>query len=113
MTHRLTTAMLVSALVRRVNAEGGSAVVAAKGDPTAGSILLICMEKGRLTAYRERVLDGDGRYAWTIVGPAGDAASETGDAWLARRRARDPDLWLIELDVPNAERFAAETSGDD
>ncbi|PHK02659.1 hypothetical protein VF08_18145 [Nostoc linckia z8] len=27
-----------------------------------------------------------------------------------RRRAQDPDLWLIELDIADAERFAAETS---
>ena len=26
-----------------------------------------------------------------------------------RRRARDPDLWVIELDIAGAERFAAET----
>ncbi|MBN9940404.1 DUF1491 family protein, partial [Listeria monocytogenes] len=26
-----------------------------------------------------------------------------------RRRDRDPDLWVVELDIPSAERFAAET----
>ena len=26
-----------------------------------------------------------------------------------RRRSRDPDLWVIELDIAGAERFAAET----
>ena len=32
------------------------------------------------------------------------------DAYLERRGSRDPDLWLIELDVGEAERFAAETT---
>lgn len=105
--------MLVSALVRRVSDNGGAAVVAIKGDATAGSILLICMEKGRRTAFRERVLRADGGYGWEAVGPAGDALSAEADAWLDRRRQRDPDLWIVELDIPNAERFAAETSGDD
>ena len=113
MTVRLTSAMLVSALVRRVSDAGGAAVVVAKGDPTAGDILLICMEKGRTIAFRERVLRMAGGYGWEVVGPAGDAAPETADAWLIRRRQRDPDLWIVELDIPNAERFAAETSGDD
>jgi hypothetical protein len=27
---------------------------------------------------------------------------------IARRRRFDPDLWLIELDIASAERFAAE-----
>ena len=29
--------------------------------------------------------------------------------YVARRRRSDPDLWIIELDIPEAERFAAET----
>jgi hypothetical protein len=105
--------MLVSALVRRVSAEGGNAVVVARGDATAGSILLICMDKGVRTAFRERLLGTDGRYAWAAVGPANDADTADVDAWQMRRCQRDPDLWIVELDIPNAERFAAETSGDD
>ncbi|UVO55228.1 DUF1491 family protein [Sphingomonas sp. SUN039] len=113
MTARLTSAMLVSALVRRVGAEGGNAVVVAKGDATAGSILLICLDKGVRTAFRERLLGVDGGYGWAEVGPKPDADYEEVESWLSRRRARDPDLWIVELDIPNAERFAAETSGDD
>ncbi len=30
---------------------------------------------------------------------------------IARRRQSDPDLWVIELDIADAERFAAETIG--
>lgn len=112
MIPRLTSAMLVSALVRRVSAEGGNAVIVARGDATAGAILLICLDKGVRTAFRERLLGTDGRYEWAAVGPAPDAASPEVEAWQARRRERDPDLWIVELDVPNAERFAAETSGD-
>lgn len=113
MMPRLTSAMLVSALVRRAHAEGGAAIVVAKGDPTAGAILLICLEKGSLTSFRERVLRTDGTYGWESVGPSPDSDREELDAWLGRRRQRDPDLWVVELDIPNAQRFAAETSGDD
>lgn len=112
MSARLTSALLVSALARRVANEGGNAVVVAKGDATAGSILLICFNKGIRTAFRERLLGVEGGYDWAAVGPAPDANYEVVDAWLSRRRARDPDLWIVELDIPNAERFAAETSGD-
>jgi hypothetical protein len=113
MLARLTSAMLVSALLRRVSAEGGNAVVVARGDATAGSILLICLEKGVRTSLRERILGGDARYSWAAVGPDAVADEVEVGSWLARRRSRDPDLWIIELDIPNAERFAAETSGDD
>jgi hypothetical protein len=110
---RLTSGLLVSALVRRVGNEGGNAVVVAKGDATAGSILLICLDKGARIAFRERLLGVDGGYDWAVVGPGPDAGYEEVDSWLSRRRTRDPDLWIVELDIPNAERFAAETSGDD
>ena len=111
-TPRLTSIMLVSAMVRRVNSAGGAAVVAARGDATAGSILLICLEKGRLSSYRERLLTANGSYRWEMVGPSADSDTGAGDSWIARRRQRDPDLWVVELDIPNAERFAAEAGGD-
>jgi len=108
---RLTSAMLVAALIRRVSDAGGAAVVVARGDATAGAVLLDCLERGARTGFRERILGAEGGYAWTAVGPT-EASCEEVDAWLARRRQRDPDLWIVELDIANAERFAAETSGD-
>lgn len=87
-------------------------MIVAKGDATAGAILLICLDKGVRTAFRERLLGSGDRYQWAVVGPEPEADTQTVDAWLERRRTRDPDLWIVELDIPNVERFAAETSGD-
>lgn len=97
--------MLVSAMIRRVHGAGGTAAVVHKGEADAGAILLICMEKGIVRSVRERVLSMTGAYAWMPVGPAAPADV---DAYLDRRRSRDPDLWLLELDIADAERFAAE-----
>jgi hypothetical protein len=112
-TPRLAAGVIASALIRRVNSEGGHATVLAKGDPTSGSILLLCANRGKVSSLRERLMMADGRYQWQEAGPP--EARESGDftPYLSRRRERDPDLWVIELDIPNAERFAAETSGDD
>ncbi len=111
MTPRLTSAMLVSALVRRVQAEGGHAAILAKGDAGGGAIILACAEKGRVSALLERVLDVRGRYVWAPCGPADLADSVEISQYLERRRARDPDIWVVELDIADAERFAAETIG--
>jgi hypothetical protein len=110
MTPRLTASMLVSVLVRRVHAAGGSAMVLARGDAEAGAVLLDCHERGVRTGFRERVLGLDGSYAWQPVGPAADSVPDDIAAWVDRRRDRDPDLWIVELDIANAERFAAETT---
>ena len=110
MTPRLTSRMSIDALFRRVQAAGGFAVVLARGDDSAGAILLLCRERGTVKSLLERTVDLDGRYRWTPCGPQHVESEEERDRYIARRRGQDPDLWLIELDVPDAERFAAESA---
>lgn len=111
MTARVTSAVMVSALVRRVNAEGGSAMVLAKGDATAGGILLLLLEKGGNPRFAERGLGPDGEPALLPSGPAMLEDDEATTDYWNRRRKGDSDLWVIELDIAQAERFAAETMG--
>ena len=105
---RLQSSILVGALMRRAQSEGGFAAVLAKGDSNAGAVLVILAERGRKVRILERLLQPDGRYSWQGVGEQALANTEETEKFLARRRKFDPDIWLIELDVPSAERFAAE-----
>jgi hypothetical protein len=105
---RLTSAMLASALSRQASALGGFAAILAKGDPTSGAMLVQILEKGRFFGLFERLLDPSGVYLWTATGPQGAESEDLFEPYLARRRERDPDLWIIELDVPDAERFVAD-----
>lgn len=108
MAPRLTSAILVGALLRRAEAEGGFGAVLAKGDEIAGSIIVVLLEKGGNPRIFERTLQLDGTYSWSEAAThAGDKAQEVPD-FIARRRRFDPDFWLIELDVPSSERFADE-----
>lgn len=109
MTPRLTSRMTIDALFRRVRAAGGFATVIARGNEIAGTILLLCRERGQPKSLLERTLDLDGNYRWTPCGPQDVESEATRDSYIQRRRDRDPDLWLIELDIADAERFAAET----
>ncbi|MFC3443175.1 DUF1491 family protein [Sphingobium rhizovicinum] len=106
---RLTSAMLVGALRRRVAAEGGFATILVKGDEISGVILVQTLEKGQESGLFERVPNLDGGYALMRCGPAPEEGPEAMTQYMARRRRSDPDLWVVELDVPEAERFAAET----
>jgi hypothetical protein len=108
MEARLLSSVTATALMRRAESEGGFAAVLAKGDPHAGSILVILAEKGRIVRILERALQGDGRYKWQDTGSQALANTEETERFLRRRREFDPDMWLIELDVASAERFAAE-----
>lgn len=111
MTPRLTSAFLVGALIRRVADAGGNAAVLAKGDASAGAILVVTLERGAGPRLFERGFDADGNPALVATGPAEGAAESVDDYWR-RRRERDPDLWVVELDIASGERFAAETIVD-
>jgi hypothetical protein len=104
---RLASAVLVSALLRRAQQEGGFGAVLARGDATAGAIAVILAEKGRKACLLERLLRPDGSYAWQESHQATENEDDF-QSFLDRRRKYDPDLWILELDIACAERFAAE-----
>jgi hypothetical protein len=99
--------VLASALLRRAQDEGGFGAVLAKGDSTAGAIAVTLAEKGRKACFLERLLQADGSYSWQ---PSRQEIENEQDfnLFLERRRKSDPDLWILELDIASAERFAAE-----
>lgn len=105
---RLTSRMTVDALMRRVQAEGGFAAVLSRGDDSAGAILLLLTQRGDGGRLLERTVDLNGNYRWTPCGPQDVESAAAREGYIQRRRESDPDLWLIELDVADAERFAAE-----
>lgn len=106
---RLASDMLVNALVRRANAAGGHAMVLARGDATAGAVLLLLVERGAGPRFVERGLGPDGRAQLISAGPRDFADDGAVTAYWQRRRGNDSDLWVVELDIADGERFAAET----
>jgi hypothetical protein len=113
MEPRLASSVLVGALIRKAEAEGGFAAVLERGDSSAGAILLILLERGANPRLFERILQPDGRYVWR--GDSGEASEKSADvpSLVAHRRRFDPDLWVLELDIPSVERFAAEMTAID
>ena len=109
MSARLATEIEVSALLRRINEGGDFATVLNKGDPERGALLLIIASRGRHAAFLERLLDLSGHYQWAKVGPGESADSAKVSEFLAKRTRFDGDLWAIELDIADPERFIAET----
>ncbi|WP_363130230.1 DUF1491 family protein [Sphingomonas sp.] len=102
----MASGALVNALVRRAGREGGCATILAKGDATAGAILVIAQHRGENARAYERGIGPRGETALIAAGPEGD--DKVNDYWM-RRRKSDPDLWVVEVDIAQAERFVAET----
>lgn len=110
MSDRLTSRMLASALVRRAGQQGGFATVMRKGDEVAGVIILLCLERGVSCGLFERMPDyEEGGYRLVRCGPESETDSVEASQYLERRIKSDPDIWLIELDIAQPQRFAAET----
>jgi hypothetical protein len=102
---RLAAGVEASALMARARELGGFGTVLRRGDAERGSLMLVLTERGIPQFLLQRLLQRDGSYAWER---RATADSQTVGAQLAKARDRDPDLWLIELDVPSTERFIAE-----
>lgn len=102
---RLPARLEVSGLIRRVEAAGGFAMVLAKGEPDAGGILVVLTDKGKESRAFERMPSLSGGRVWTLAKADRDSEPRAFAAWLERRRNQDPDLWIVELDVPEGDRF--------
>ena len=104
-TPRLPAHLEVSGLLRAVQQDGGFATVLAKGEADAGTILVILAERGADLRAFERVPQPSGERRWTLARTQDPADPWAFSEWLERRQKQDPDLWIIELDVPRGERF--------
>lgn len=97
MTPRLTSDMWIAAYRKRLELMGIPAFVTAKGDATAGAILIrVSTMNGHGTLF-QRNMDVDGKRVWTVLAEGTDAELSEAEA---RQRAFDPDLWIIEVEDP-------------
>jgi hypothetical protein len=109
-SRRLAAKLEVSGLIRQIESDGGFAAILNKGDADGGALLLIVGSRGRYVTCLERILAVESGYEWRRTGPAESSSSDELQAFLAKRTRFDPDLWVIELDIADAERFIAETT---
>ena len=110
MSERLPASVEAAGLIRRAEGSGDFATIIKKGDPDRGAILLVISSRGRHVACLERMLTLDGGYQWRSMGPSESAGSDVIRDFLAKRTRFDADLWAIELDIADPERFIAETT---
>ena len=103
---RLASKLQISSLIRLTELAGGFGAILHKGDPISGAILLIVRIRGAAPVLYERFPTVDGTTRWQHF-PQKTVVSEADmDARLKKQANRDPDLWVIELDVPDDERLA-------
>ena len=94
----LTTTVWVSAQIRLCDRALLPAAVVRRGDPDAGTVLVKVnrFEQG-VTVYAETTAFDD-EAAWLRGTGANPVPEAEADAYIARQVARDPDVWVIEIE---------------
>ena len=92
---RLTTDIWVSAYRMRLQAAHIPCYVTARGDPTAGAVLVVCATLDGNATLWAREPGPEFEPVWARVKTG--AEREVAEA-VAKRRRADPDLWVIEVE---------------
>lgn len=107
MDERLPAHVEVNGLIRAVEAAGGFATVLARGERDGGTILLVTLCRDQPATLYERMPRPDGSRSFLAAKRENPENRQEFAEYLERRRRQDPDLWLVELDIPQAERLIA------
>lgn len=103
----LSTDIWVGALIRRAELAGAFAVVARKGDPRAGAVLVKVLDRrDRSARLYSEATRGDGERVW--MQPVASEVEADLDAYVDRAWRIDPDLWLVEIDDAEGRHFLTE-----
>lgn len=97
---RLLTRIWVQAQTRLCDRYFIQMVVARRGDPDAGAVVVRLLRAAGSSLLLRRQTKLDGASEWVAVPGGGEIDNQTADAYLAREIDRDRDLWVLEVDDP-------------
>ena len=108
---RLKTSIWVAALIRRAELNGASAFVARKGDAESGAVIVkIALLNGTARVWSSSY-GREGERRWISATGAQVVSDADAEAYVARARSRDEDLWVIEIEDREGRDFLTEGKG--
>lgn len=108
MTDARLPAHLEAAAIRRLaESHGGFATVLARGERDAGTIALVILCRGMPATLYERMPQPGGNRLFVRTGEQDAENPSEFSQRIERMCERDADLWLLEADIPDSERFVA------
>lgn len=108
---RLASGIWVGAYLARLQAQGIPVYVNAKGDETAGAVLVkLSTLDGKAQAFHRVVDLMTGTRRWDLLV---EGAEREVDETIARQRGFDPDLWVIEVEDAKGRHLLEEPGLDE
>jgi len=104
---RLPAHLEVSAIIRLVEAAGGFAVVTAKGERDAGTILILTFYRGENAVLFEKMPQLDGSRPFLAAKQQNPENQKEIFEYIERRKQQDPDIWVLEADIADGAQFIA------
>ena len=108
MSVRMPAHLEAGAIIRLAESQGGFATVLAKGERDAGTILLVTTFRDEPARLYERMPNLDGSRIFVAAKQEDPENRQEFSEYLERRRRQDTDIWLIEVNIADAERFVAQ-----
>jgi hypothetical protein len=103
MEARLKTGLWLKALIRRCDLAAIGIAVIARGDPDSGAVLLKFNGRDAGCRVLAQARRPDGALAWISATGTAAVAEAEADAYIARQRRYDPDLWAVEIETDRVE----------
>ena len=97
-TVNLKAGLWVKARIRQCDLAGIPIVVARRGDPDAGAILVKLIRPGGGCALFTQFRNLDGELKWVPAMAEESVAELDVDAFISRQVGRDRDLWVVEIE---------------
>ena len=95
---RLPTELWVKAHVKRCSVAGVPVIVARRGDPHSGIVILKLNQLEAGCRVMSQMRDLEGKLGWLEALDGALVPEAEADAYIARQAERDPDLWVIEIE---------------
>ncbi len=113
MMERLRTRLWVEALVRRAELAGSAGFIVQHGDDERGDVLVkVASLDGKAAVYLPS-MDMQGERVFLNLAAQGVGPDEREvDAYVARARKRDSDLWVVEIEDRDGRHFLTEPVQD-
>ncbi len=99
---RLRSGIWVQAQLRLCDRATIPFIVARRGDPDAGAILIKLDRGGGKFVVLARGYDKDGRRVWVRATGDGPVSETDADAYLTRQAEFDPDIWILVIEDPQS-----------